>query len=199
MSRDRVLWGGVVLAAGTVASAAVLWTSRLDAARPADSPPALQQETRMTNASTASPADFHTQFDGYAHDRATLGAAERQARARELLARLRAGADAGALDPHEASGIADLLWQDAEPDAAARRAGSDALREHLRDLAMGARAPSPARERQDAAYVAESRKIIDEVTRTVPDREQQRAALDMRLAELRRQIYGTAAPATHGG
>ena len=199
MNRNRVLWGGVVLVAGAVASAFVLRASRPDAARPTDSPPALQQETRMTDTPTASPADFHAQLDGYAHDRATLGAAERQARARELLARLRADADVGALDPHEASGIADLLWQDAEPDAAARRAGSDALREHLRDLAMGARAPSPARERQDAAYVAESRKIIDEVTRTVPDREQQRVALDTRLAELRKQIYGTAAPAAHGG
>lgn len=199
MNRQRMLWGGVVLAAGAAAAAAVLWASRPDATRPTDSAPPLHQETRMTNASTASPDDFHAQLDGYAHDRATLGDAERQARARDLLARLRSGADAGALDPHEASGIADLLWQDAEPDAAARRAGSDALREHLRDLAMGARAPSPARERQDAAYVAESRKIIDEVTRTVPDREQQRAALDTRLAELRKQIYGTATPATHGG
>ncbi|MDR6504153.1 phospholipase C accessory protein PlcR [Burkholderia ambifaria] len=153
----------------------------------------------MMNASTSSPGDFYVQLDGYAHERAKRGAAERQALARELLARLRIGADAGALDPREASGIADLLWQDAEPDAAARRAGSDALREHLRDLAMGARPPSPARERQDAAYVAESRKIIDEVTRTVPERDRQRAILDTRLAELRNQIYGTAAPATHGG
>ncbi|HHY6927276.1 hypothetical protein [Burkholderia ambifaria] len=43
-----------------------------------------------------------------------------------------------------------------------------------------------------------SGKIIDEVTRTVPDREQLRAALDTRLAELRRQIYGMDAPVTCG-
>ncbi|WP_431824162.1 phospholipase C accessory protein PlcR [Burkholderia sp. F1] len=199
MNRNRAWWGGAALAAGVAASAVALWAGRPGIERPAASQRALHQEASMTNDSIASPADFHAQLDGYARDRAALGGADRQARARALLARLRADADAGALDPHEASGIADLLWQDAEPDAAARRAGSDALREHLRDLAMGARPPSPARERQDAAYVAESRKIIEEVTRTVPDREQQRAALDSRLAELRKRIYGTAAPAPHGG
>jgi phospholipase C accessory protein PlcR len=198
MSRTVIVWGAVALAAGVVASAVVLWSGRPGGARHASST-VVSQESAMTNQAAASPVNFHARLDGYAHERDALSAADRQARARSLLAQLHADADAGKLDPREASGLADLLLQDAEPDAVARQAASDALRDHLRDLAMGERPASPARERQDADYVAQSRKIIDEVVRTVPDREQQRVALDTRLADLRKQIYGTNAPVTHGG
>ncbi|VWD30967.1 phospholipase [Burkholderia lata] len=198
MNRTVIVWSTVALAAGAVASAVVLWSGR-PGGTPHASSTIVSQESSMTNPAAASPVNFRAQLDGYAHERDALDAADRQARARSLLAQLRADADAGKLDPREASGLADLLLQDAEPDAGARQAASDALRDHLRDLAMGERSASPERERQDADYVAQSRKIIDEVTRTVPDREQQRVALDTRLAELRRQIYGTDAPVTHGG
>ncbi|ABB10419.1 hypothetical protein Bcep18194_B0303 [Burkholderia lata] len=198
MNRTVIVWSTVALAAGAVASAVVLWSGR-PGGTPHASSTVVSQESSMTNPAAASPVNFRAQLDGYAHERDALNAADRQARARSLLAQLRADADAGKLDPREASGLADLLLQDAEPDAGARQAASDALRDHLRDLAMGERPASPARERQDADYVAQSRKIIDEVVRTVPDREQQRVALDTRLAELRRQIYGTDAPVTHGG
>ncbi|AOR71083.1 phospholipase C accessory protein PlcR [Burkholderia stabilis] len=199
MNRTGIAWSAVALAAGAVASAVVMWAGRPGGAPQAASSTTVSQESTMTNQANASPINFRAQLDGYAHERDALNAADRQARARSLLTQLRADADAGRLDPREASGLADLLWQDAESDAGARQAASDALRDHLRDLAMGERPASPARERQDADYVAQSRKIIDEVVRTVPDREQQRAALDTRLAELRRQIYGTDAPVTHGG
>ncbi|WP_323122845.1 phospholipase C accessory protein PlcR [Burkholderia alba] len=199
MNRQQMLWGASAAALAVVAISAVLLAARPapgGAAPPAGNtaldpaPSPSRQESSMLNAPTTPPADFRAQLEAFAAQRDTMSAAARQDGARHLIDQLRRDAQAGRIDPHGAAGLADLLWSDAEPDPAQRAARSDALREQLRDLAMPARAASPARERQDQEYAAQSRRIIAEVTAAIPDREQQRPVLELRLGALRKRIYG---------
>jgi phospholipase C accessory protein PlcR len=199
MNKPQLLWSAAAAVAACAVISGVLFSTdappragapapALDALPPA-SPPS-RQETKMSDAPTAAPAAFRAQLEAYANQRDTLDAAARQTRARQLIDVLQRDAEAGRIDPHGASGMADLLLDDAEPDPSQRAARRDAMRARLRDLAMPARAASPVRERQDQTYATESRKIIDEVTASIPDRGQQRPVLEQRLGELRARIYG---------
>lgn len=197
MNKPQLIWSAAAVVLACTVISGVLFSTDAPphgAATAADAlPPAAppsRQETPMSDTPPTPPADFRAQLEAYANQRDTLDAAARQTRAQHLIDALQRNAEAGRIDPHGASGMADLLLDDAEPDPAQRAVRRDALRAHLRDLAMPARSASPARERQDQIYAVESRKIIDEVTASIPDRDQQRPVLEQRLGELRTRIYG---------
>ncbi|WDD91847.1 phospholipase C accessory protein PlcR [Burkholderia sp. FERM BP-3421] len=195
MNKPQLIWSAAAVVLACTVISGVLFSTDAPphgAATAADAlPPAARLPDRKPHVRhPAHPTRRLPRAEAYANQRDTLDAAARQTRARHLIDALQRNAEAGRIDPHGASGMADLLLDDAEPDPAQRAVRRDALRAHLRDLAMPARSASPARERQDQIYAVESRKIIDEVTASIPDRDQQRPVLEQRLGELRTRIYG---------
>ncbi|PCE25331.1 phospholipase C accessory protein PlcR [Paraburkholderia acidicola] len=201
MNRQNMLWAASAIIVAGAAVSGVLLSSSFNSGRNSNAPQSassaagnasLVQNSKVNTMSSPSPADFQAQLEAYGLKRAQLSPDARRAAAQQLIDELKQGAQAGTIDPRHASDLADMLWIDAEPDAAKRVARSDALHQTLRDIAMPPVTPSPQREQQDQSYAEASRQVIADVTSSVSDRTEQRVLIDERLRDLRKRIYGDA-------
>lgn len=132
------------------------------------------RESAMTNAATASPNNFRAQLDGCAHERDALNTVDRRARAKSLLTQLHARCG---LRQARSARRGGTCGSNVEGCGTGRYRTPNLERRVARPPARsrdGRTADVARAERQDADYVVQSGKIIDEVTRKVPDREQLR-------------------------
>ena len=180
MNRQNVLWtGAAIVVASVTVSGVLLGSSYNSGAEQSASSKQSASSTLADNASasknskvnnvSSSSVNFQQQLQAYAASRAKLSGEARRAAAQNLIDQLKQDAGAGRLDPQRAAGIADMLWPDAEPDAAKRDARREELHERLLDMEVPDVPPSPQREQQDRSYAEQSQKIIADVTASVPD------------------------------
>lgn len=201
MNRQNMLWAGAAIVVAGAAVSGVLLSSTFSSGRSssAQQPASAAagnassvQNSKVNTMPPSSPTNFDVQLEAYGLKRGQLSPDARRAAAQQLIDQLKQDAQAGTIDPRHASDLADMLWPDAEPDAAKRVARSDALHQTLRDIAMPPVTPSPQREQQDQSYAEASRQVIADVTSSVSDRTEQRVLIDERLRDLRKRIYGDA-------
>ncbi|MBN3731020.1 phospholipase C accessory protein PlcR [Burkholderia sp. Tr-20390] len=134
-------------------------------------------------------ARFRDEVAAYGDRRNSMPQAERAALAHRILDALPDHVARNEIVPVQAEALSAALLTDTEADPATRGAAIRSMRAQWDAYAQQTVGPSPAQDPRYLSYEQQSRDVVRQVQASVPDPDQQQAAIAQRLQALRVQLF----------
>ncbi|OXJ11033.1 phospholipase C accessory protein PlcR [Burkholderia sp. HI2500] len=134
-------------------------------------------------------ARFRDEVAAYGDRRNSMPQAERAALARRILDALPDHVARNEIVPVQAEALSAALLTDTEADPATRGAAIRSMRAQWDAYARQTVGPSPAQDPRYRSYEQQSRDVVRQVQASIPDPDQQQAAIAQRLQALRVQLF----------
>ncbi|OXI83068.1 phospholipase C accessory protein PlcR [Burkholderia sp. AU31652] len=134
-------------------------------------------------------ARFRDEVAAYGNRRNSMPQAERAALAHRILDELPDHVARNEIVPVQAEALSAALLTDTEADPATRGAAIRSMRAQWDAYARQTVGPSPAQDPRYLSYEQQSRDVVRQVQASIPDPDQQQAAIAQRLQALRVQLF----------
>ncbi|OXI19086.1 phospholipase C accessory protein PlcR [Burkholderia sp. AU15512] len=134
-------------------------------------------------------ARFRDEVAAYGDRRNSMPQAERAALAHRILDALPDHVARNEIVPVQAEALSAALLTDTEADPATRGAAIRSMRAQWDTYAQQTVGPSPVQDPRYRSYEQQSRDVVRQVQASIPDPDQQQAAIAQRLQALRVQLF----------